>query len=123
MLAGDGVDRVEVAPVPGLSMTRAFVPHAPGDRGAGAAGPGVVNAPPLLAELLDKSASYAPGMEPHVINLTLLPHTEEDLIWLDEALGEGAVTILSRGYGNCRITATGAGRRSGGCSSSTRWTR
>ncbi|MBV6635741.1 MAG: hydrogenase expression/formation protein, partial [Mameliella sp.] len=33
-------------------------------------------------------------------------HTEEDLAWLDRALGEGAVTILSRGYGNCRVTAT-----------------
>ena len=41
-----------------------------------------------------------------VINLTLLPHTEEDLTLLDTVLGEGAVTILSRGYGNCRITAT-----------------
>ena len=26
---------------------------------------------------------------------------------MDSALGQGAVTILSRGYGNCRITATG----------------
>ncbi|MEM6422487.1 MAG: hydrogenase expression/formation protein, partial [Pseudomonadota bacterium] len=41
-----------------------------------------------------------------VINLSLLPHTEPDLAWLDAALGEGAVTILSRGYGNCRISAT-----------------
>jgi hydrogenase-1 operon protein HyaF len=43
----------------------------------------------------------------HVVNLSLLPHTEDDLAWLDAALGEGAVTILSRGYGNCRITSTG----------------
>jgi hydrogenase-1 operon protein HyaF len=55
---------------------------------------------------MDKSLGYRPGQEIHVVNLTLLPHTEEDLAWLDEALGEGAVTILSRGYGNCRITAT-----------------
>ena len=60
----------------------------------------------LIVELLDKSAAYQPGQEPHVINLTLLPHTEPDLAWLDIALGEGAVTVLSRGYGNCRITAT-----------------
>ena len=46
------------------------------------------------------------GDLPHVINLTLLPHTEADLDWLAEALGTGSVTILSRGYGNCRITAT-----------------
>lgn len=55
---------------------------------------------------MDKSASYQKGQIPHVINLTLLPHTEGDLEWLDAALGEGAVTILSRGYGNCRVTAT-----------------
>ncbi len=34
------------------------------------------------------------------------PIPREDLLWLDRMLGEGAVTILSRGYGNCRITAT-----------------
>ncbi|EEW24948.1 hydrogenase expression/formation protein [Rhodobacter ferrooxidans] len=106
-LAGAGVDRVEVAPVPGLSISRAFTPHRPALGVAVPQGPGVVNAPSILAELLDKSASWAAGDDPYVINLTLLPHTEEDLIWLDTALGEGAVTILSRGYGNCRITATG----------------
>ena len=102
---GAGVDRIEVATVPGLARDRAF---APVRRGLGAAHPrpeGVVNAPPMLAELLDKSATYAGG-EAHVINLSLLPHTEEDLGWLDACLGEGSVTILSRGYGNCRITAT-----------------
>jgi hydrogenase-1 operon protein HyaF len=41
----------------------------------------------------------------HVVNLSLLPHSPQDLDWLSEALGEGAVTILSRGYGNCRVTA------------------
>jgi hydrogenase-1 operon protein HyaF len=42
-----------------------------------------------------------------VVNLTLLPHTEQDLEWMDLALGQGSVEILSRGYGNCRVTATG----------------
>lgn len=106
LLAGAGVDRLEVAPVPGLSITRAFHAAKPARRTLVPRGPGVVNAPPILAELLDKAASHRTGDLPHVINLTLLPHTEEDLLWLAEALGEGAVTILSRGYGNCRITAT-----------------
>ena len=66
----------------------------------------MVNAPPLLVELTDKSTGFDAGAPLHVINLSLLPHTEEDLVWLDTALGEGSVTILSRGYGNCRITAT-----------------
>jgi hydrogenase-1 operon protein HyaF len=106
VLAGAGVDRIEVAPVPGASIRRAFSPKAPARLTLVPRGPGVVNAPPILAELIDKSASHRDGALPHVINLTLLPHTEEDLDWLGAALGEGSVTILSRGYGNCRITAT-----------------
>jgi hydrogenase-1 operon protein HyaF len=68
---------------------------------------GVMNAPPLLAELNAKIAGYRPSGEAHVINLSLLPQTEQDLAFLEQRLGKGSVTILSRGYGNCRITATG----------------
>lgn len=68
---------------------------------------GVMNAPPLLAELNAHIAGYQPGMEAHIINLSLLPQTEQDLAFLEQKLGRGGVTILSRGYGNCRITATG----------------
>lgn len=68
---------------------------------------GVMNAPPLLAELNAKIAAYRPGDEAHIINLSLLPQTEQDLAFLEQRLGKGAVTILSRGYGNCRISATG----------------
>ncbi|POZ51345.1 hydrogenase expression/formation protein [Methylovulum psychrotolerans] len=68
---------------------------------------GVMNAPPLLAELNAKIADYQPGGEAHTINLSLLPQTEQDLLFLAQRLGTGTVTILSRGYGNCRITATG----------------
>ncbi|OAI19043.1 hydrogenase expression protein HupH [Methylomonas koyamae] len=67
---------------------------------------GVMNALPLLAELNAKIADFRPGAEPHVINLSLLPQTEQDLALLDQRLGKGPVTILSRGYGNCRIDAT-----------------
>ncbi len=68
---------------------------------------GVMNAPPLLAELNAKIASYRPDREAHIINLSLLPQTDEDLLFLDQRLGKGMLTILSRGYGNCRITSTG----------------
>lgn len=68
---------------------------------------GVMNAPPLLAELNSKIAVYRPGDEAHIINLSLLPQTEQDLAFLEQRLGQGTVTILSRGYGNCRISATG----------------
>ncbi|MFB2594307.1 hydrogenase expression/formation protein [Paracoccus sp. p4-l81] len=105
-IAGSGIDRIEVAPAPALASRRAHLPHRPA-LGAQAARPaGVVNAPALISELADASAAWVPGKMAYVVNLTLLPHTPEDLDWLDRALGEGATTILSRGYGNCRVTAT-----------------
>lgn len=70
--------------------------------------PGVINAPALLAEIAAQAAR--PPGDAHVINLSLLPFGPEDAAWLDERLGRGDVTLLSRGYGNCRITATGIAR-------------
>lgn len=105
MLLAAGMDVVEVAPVPTLSLTRAHLPHSPAVGVLAKRIPGLANAPALLAELVDKSLSRRAGEIAHVVNLSLLPHTPEDLVWLSEALGEGAVTILSRGYGNCRVTS------------------
>lgn len=70
--------------------------------------PGVVNAQALLTEIAEQVAR--PSADSHVINLSLLPFTPEDGAWLDQCLGRGQVTFLSRGYGNCRITATGIAR-------------
>lgn len=70
--------------------------------------PGVFNAPPLLVEINEAIARSGPdSADNHSINLSLLPHTEEDLTLLDTLLGKGPVTVLSRGYGNCRVMATG----------------
>ncbi len=101
-------DTLEIGEMPGLIKDATFVgaveaidlPDSPLPEG-------VLNAPPLIAELNEKSQAYASGIPAHVINLTLLPQTEQDLEFLDQLLGKGAVTILSRGYGNCRITSTG----------------
>ena len=41
-----------------------------------------------------------------VLNLTLLPMSPADIAFLDHHIGTGDLTLLSRGYGNCRITAT-----------------
>jgi hydrogenase-1 operon protein HyaF len=100
-------DTIEVADVPKLCRRHVFK-HAAhrAELNRDAIPPGVLNAPPLLAEINDKVVEYRPGHESHVINLTLLPQTEEDLGYLIERLGEGPLTILSRGYGNCRITST-----------------
>jgi len=67
---------------------------------------GVMNAPAVLSELNDVVARRQPTDPAHIINLTLLPMTPQDLDYLGMALGVGPVVILSRGYGNCRITKT-----------------
>lgn len=67
---------------------------------------GVVNAPALIAEVVQKAAAWRSGQPAEVINLTLLPMSMADIAFLDHHLGTGALTVLSRGYGNCRITPT-----------------
>jgi len=82
--------------------------------GAGAAGverpksfpDGLMNAPSLLAEVFAKSAAVEEGQR-EVLNLSLLPMSENDLAYLVEALGLAGVSILSKGYGDCRIRLTG----------------
>ncbi|WP_044561256.1 hydrogenase expression/formation protein [Azospirillum sp. B4] len=101
-------DYVDCGPFPTGVVERAF----DGARDAAilpeTARPNIFNAPPLIAEINEHvpraGATGGPG---HVINLSLLPHTEEDLAFLDEALGRGGLVVLSRGYGNCRIRSTG----------------
>lgn len=66
----------------------------------------VINARSIVDELRHHARHYEPGGPAHVVNLTLLPFSESDHAGLDALLGEGPVSILSRGFGNCRITAT-----------------
>jgi hydrogenase-1 operon protein HyaF len=68
---------------------------------------GVMNAPPILVELNEQAQGWQPDMEPHVINLTLLPQTPEDLAFLGEHLGGGPTEGFSRGYGMVRMLSTG----------------
>jgi hydrogenase-1 operon protein HyaF len=100
-------DTIEVSDVPMLCRRHVFS-HAAhrAEINRKAIPEGVQNALPLLAEINEKVAEYRPYQASHVINLNLLPQTEEDLGFLIERLGEGPLTMLSRGYGNCRITST-----------------
>lgn len=101
-------DTMEVADIPGIVSELTFLSAAetldvsqlkiPED---------VYNAAPLLAEISDKLPEFSANSKVHIINLSLLPHTEEDIKYLSDSLGIGPVVILSRGYGNCRISSTG----------------
>ncbi|MGB5103750.1 MAG: hydrogenase expression/formation C-terminal domain-containing protein [Steroidobacteraceae bacterium] len=68
---------------------------------------GAMNAPYLLAELLDRSTRYQPGAENHIINFTLLPMTEVDAEVLTRVLGQIPLVIRSGGYGSSRVFGTG----------------
>ena len=103
-------DTVEVAVFPRTIATTAFAGAKDAVVMPEVLGANVFNAPPLVTELneqLGRSGNGSGnGSGPHVINLSLLPHTQEDLTFLDEVLGRSGLTVLSRGYGNCRIMAT-----------------
>lgn len=100
-------DHIEVGPIPSLVQHTTFAKaQARVDESIENVGDGVINSPPLLAEINEVLEDFTPGDMTHTINLTLLPQTEQDLMFLDQRLGLGNTTILSRGYGNCRITST-----------------
>jgi hydrogenase-1 operon protein HyaF len=100
-LAGE---TLEVADVPAALRSLAFANLAPPPEIAPP--PGIMNALPVLAELRERSRAWRPGDAAHVVNLSLLPLTETDLAYIDASLGAGGILMLSRGYGNCRISAT-----------------
>lgn len=101
-------DTMEIADIPGLVSKMTFHDAADHiDVSKLEIPENVYNAAPLLAEISDKLPEYDPEKEPHIINLSLLPHTEEDIQYLASSLGIGPNIILSRGYGNCRISSTG----------------
>ena len=99
-------DVIEVGRIPSLVSDGVFA-NAPDtlDLSTDGLPPQVGNAPSLLVEIADKVAGEVSD-EPHVINLSLLPNTDEDLDLMATRLGTGPCVILSRGYGNCRITST-----------------
>ncbi|THF65331.1 hydrogenase expression/formation protein [Pseudothauera rhizosphaerae] len=99
-------DVLEAGPIPAAVPTAAAAPQ----REAGHPLPpliaGIMNAQPVVHELIAAAHAHRPGDPAHVVNLSLLPMTPADLAWLSAALGTGRAVILSRGYGNCRIAAT-----------------
>lgn len=67
---------------------------------------GVINALSILVELESHRAGFDSTRAPHAINLTLLPLTDADQVFLDEQLGRGPVDTLSRAYGKCQVIST-----------------
>ena len=104
---GDKVvsDLVRACPVPAELRQRALAATMPAAAGP-APGDDVMNAPSVLAELAARAERFREGDAAHVVNLSLLPMSPADHVHLSAALGGGSVQVLSRGYGNCRISST-----------------
>ena len=99
-------DRIEVGAIPEVLKTCARQDGASGHRPTARLPEGVMNAPTLLQELHDHRQQWRVGQSAHLVNLSLLPLSPADMACLEEQLGTGRVVILSRGYGNCRISST-----------------
>jgi hydrogenase-1 operon protein HyaF len=67
---------------------------------------GAMNSPALIEEIRAHTRDWRAGATAHVINLTLFPLTPEDHQVLERALPAGPVAMISRGFGNCRISST-----------------
>ena len=102
---GDGVDDVEASGFPLALRAVALARELP-TTPAAVPPPELMNAPALYHEIRSLSGVWRVGRPAQVINLSLLPATPDDLAWLDDQLGRISFSILSRGFGNCRITAT-----------------
>lgn len=99
-------DYVEVASIPAVvaeacSALPSTISY--GDPPAGA-----MNVMPVLHEISAKMASCKPGDDAHTITFSLLPMSPQDMEFLQDTLGSGPVQLTSRGYGTCRVLATGA---------------
>lgn len=105
VLGEDATDRLEAAPMP-AAVVAACRARAARSLPVSPPPPGAMNAPAVLRELLDAAGRRREGEPAHIVNLTLLPMTPDDLAYLSASLGVGPVVILSRGYGNCRISST-----------------
>jgi len=103
---GGSLDRIEVGAIPTVLRRAAEHDGEGGHAVLGQPPAEVLNAQHVLAELAQHRATWQPGRPSEVINLTLLPMSPADIAWMDHVLGTGRVLILSRGYGNCRITST-----------------
>jgi hydrogenase-1 operon protein HyaF len=107
-VADDGamvVDRLETGDIP-APLTETMLATAVADLPAPDYPVGCMNVQALVEEIRLQAAAWQPGDTAHVINLTLLPVSDADLDTLYGWLGHREVSILSRGYGNCRITST-----------------
>ncbi len=99
-------DWIEAGALPEIVLQAAHAAAAPAPVAGGAAGGGNEFAGARRTKFGNRARDRKQGAAAHVINLTLFPMTPEDHAVLEQALPVGPVAIISRGFGNCRITST-----------------
>ncbi|MBP2448310.1 hydrogenase expression/formation protein [Rhizobium leguminosarum] len=99
-------DYVEVASIP--AAVRQACAALAGSISHGPVPAGAMNVMPVLTEIGDRIGRYRDGDPAHIITFSLFPMSPEDMSFLQATLGAGPVQLTSRGYGTCRIIATGA---------------
>ena len=104
--ADDRHDYIEIGTVPEI-VTRAAADLTATDIVIAAAPEGTMNALPVLAEIRERALAWRPGQRNQTINFTLLPMSAADMSFLQQTLGNGPIQLMSRGYGTCRVLATG----------------
>ncbi len=97
---------VEVGPIPEI-VKRAAADLTSPDLQIGQAPQGAMNVLPVLAEIRERALAWRPGMRSQIINFTLLPMSPVDMAFLQESIRNGPIQLVSRGYGTCRVLATG----------------
>ena len=99
-------DWIEVAEVPGILREAARTLCLARFEPPSEAPDGAMNVLPVLAEIAARMEAWRDGQPNHVMNFTLLPMTETDTEFLTETLGRLPLSIVSSGYGRCRVGAT-----------------
>lgn len=99
-------DYIEITSIP--AAVRQACAALPAQISHGPAPDGAMNVMPVLHEIGDRIIRYKDGDEAHVITFSLFPMSPEDMTFLQQTLGDGPVRLTSRGYGTCRVVATGA---------------
>jgi len=98
-------DWIEAGSLPEIVLESALAAAAPGPTSV-APPEGAMNSPALIHEIRSQICDRKPESAARVINLTLFPMTADDHRVLEQALPVGPVAMISRGFGNCRITST-----------------
>lgn len=97
---------VEVGAIPEI-VKRAAEDLTSADIEIGEPPEGAMNVLPVLAEIRDRAHAWRPGTRSQIINFTLLPMSPVDMTFLQGSVGNGPIQLTSRGYGTCRVLATG----------------